>query len=210
VRDGSNIVVGTPVGLIIQPVLNPQVTYKPERDLVGISGLSETAFVIVTREARDSPKTIAELVAQLAAKDANYGSLGIGTFQHLIAESLLLNVKRRATHIPYRGSPAQLAGLTQGDLLFAVDSITGAHAAIQSGQIRALAVTSAKRVPSMPDVPTLSEALSASLVMTGWAAFFAPTGTPFATCEALESAFLKCWRIPPRVRDSCRCPLIPC
>jgi tripartite-type tricarboxylate transporter receptor subunit TctC len=190
-KDGSNIVVASPTAMIIQPALNPQVTYRAEQDLVGVSGLSETAFAIVTREAPDAPKSIAELVARLATVDASYGSLGVGSFQHLIAESLLLNTKRHAIHVPYRGSPALLTGLLQGDLLFGVDSLAGTHSPIQSRQLRVLAVTSAKRIPSLPDVPTLSEALNIALVMKGWAAFFAPAGTPGAVCDLLGSTFLR-------------------
>jgi tripartite-type tricarboxylate transporter receptor subunit TctC len=189
-KDGSVTVIGTATTLIIHPLLNKNVTFKVERDFAGVCGLIETPFVVVTGERPGAPQSMAELIAQLAKTDANYGSLGIGTFQHLIAESLLARAQRRATHIPYRGSAQQLTALLQGDLLFGVDSIAGSRAAVQSRQIRVLAVTSEKRMPEMPDVPTLSESLGSPLVVTGWAGLFAPAGTPADALAELQAAGL--------------------
>jgi tripartite-type tricarboxylate transporter receptor subunit TctC len=189
-KDGSVTVVGTATTLIIHPLLNKNITFKVERDFAGVCGLIETPFVVVTGERPGAPRDMAELIAQLAKTDANYGSLGIGTFQHLIAESLLHRAQRRAIHIPYRGSAQQLTALLQGDLLFGVDSIAGSRAAVQSRQIRVLAVTSEKRMPEMPDVPTLSETLGSPLVVTGWAGLFAPAGTPADALADLQAAGL--------------------
>lgn len=190
-KDGSVLVVGTATTLIIHPILNRSVTFNTERDFAGVSGLIETPFVVLAGERQAAPRDMTDLLAALAKSDANYGSLGVGTFQHLIGESLLQKTRRKATHVPYRGSSPLITSLVRGDLLFGVDSIAGSRSAMQSKQVRVLAVTSEKRVPSMPDVPTLSEVLGDALVVTGWAGVFAPAGSPPATLDALQAAALK-------------------
>lgn len=190
-RDGSVLVVATATTLVIQPLLNRAIGFKAERDLAGVCGLVESPFVILVRDAADAPADVAALVTRLAAVDGNYGSLGIGTFQHLIAESLLQRAARRATHVPFRGSSQMHAVLLQGDLLFGVDSVAGARPALQPNQLRAIAVTSATRVATLPQVPTLSEAMGSPLVVTGWAGLLAPAGTPAATLEVLQTAGLR-------------------
>ena len=189
-RDGSVLVVGTATTLIIHPLLNPGIGLKVERDLAGVCGLIESPFVLLASTRPGAPGDVAALVAQLGATDASYGSLGVGTLQHLIAESLLQRTGRRAVYVPFRGSSQMHAGLIQGDLLFGVDSIAGARSALQARQVRALAVTSDKRVPALPEVPTLSEALGNRLVVTGWAGLLAPAGTPTATLDLLQAAGL--------------------
>jgi tripartite-type tricarboxylate transporter receptor subunit TctC len=190
-KDGSVLLASTPSSLIVQPLLNRSLTYDAARDFVGISGISETACVVVTGERPDAPKDLAELIARLGTTDANYGAQIIASFSHLGAELFLQRTKRKATLVIYRGSPALTTALMQGDLLFAVESVAGQQSAIKAGQVRPLAVTSAQRLPGLPNVPTLGEVLGAPLVVIGWIGLFAPAGTPAPAVEALETAALK-------------------
>lgn len=190
-RDGSVLLVTTPTTLILQPLLNPELTYNAERDLLGIAGLSETPCVVLTGERADTPKDFAGLIKQLGEVDSSFGAQGIGGFTYLTAEMMLQRTHRRSTAINYRSSPAITTALMQNEILFSVEAIAGQFGALQSRQVRALAVTSEQRLPNMPDVPTLSELLGEPLVVTGWAAYFAPAGTPEPVRAALEAATLQ-------------------
>ena len=139
---------------------------------------------------KDFPaQTVQELVALLKKNPGkyNFGSSGIGTYPHLAAEMF----KWRAgglfvVHIPYRGTGLVITDLVAGQIAFLMDSIVSAQPHIRDGKVRALAVSGAKRSPSLPNVPTFAEAGIANMELANWFGFFAPPGTPGEIVQRLN------------------------
>jgi tripartite-type tricarboxylate transporter receptor subunit TctC len=93
-----------------------------------------------------------------------------------------------AVHVPFRGAAQTIPAMLSGDVTFAVDNLASYISQIESGAMRALAVTSSKRWPTLPDVPTMAEAGVADFVVTSWSAYVLPTGTPLPIVEKISAA----------------------
>jgi tripartite-type tricarboxylate transporter receptor subunit TctC len=134
-------------------------------------------------------KTLAEFLAWARQKGKiSFGSPGVGTSPHL---SGVLFVKRTgldAVHVPFRGAAQTIPAMLAGDVSFALDNLTSYLSTIESGKMRALAVTSAQRWPTMPDVPTMAEAGVQDFVVTSWAAFVLPAATPRPIVDKLSGS----------------------
>ncbi len=136
--------------------------------------------VLVTNSTQPNVKTVADVIAA-ARKDPgklSYASAGNGTSIHLAGEMFTSLAKIDLLHVPYKGSGPAVSDLLGGQVNYMFDSITSARNHIQSGKLRALAVTTAKRSKSLPNVPTMAEAGVAGYDVSPWFAVFAPAGTP--------------------------------
>jgi tripartite-type tricarboxylate transporter receptor subunit TctC len=136
-------------------------------------------------------KTMAELVAYAKANPGKltWGSQGFGTAPHLLAELFKLDAGVNILHVPYRGTAPMLAAIVAGEVQMAADPMPTVLPHIQSGKLRALAVTNARRSPKLPDVPTVIEAGFPKLEATFWLGVVAPAGTPPAIVNKLNAAF---------------------
>lgn len=125
-------------------------------------------------------KSVSELLAYFKAdpSKAFYASPGAGTSPHLSSELFKRMTDTPITHVPYKGSNAALTDVMAGMVPMAIDNLPAALAHIKAGKLRALAVTSPKRSPDLPDVPTMDEAGVKGYDVTTWWALFAPAGTP--------------------------------
>lgn len=178
--DGHTILLSTSSTHSIGPALNPKLPYDAFRDFTPVAMVATAPSVLVV--GRDFPaKTAQELVQVLKQNPGkyNFGSSGIGTYPHLSAEMF----KWRAgglfvVHIPYRGTGLVITDLVAGQIAFLMDSIVSAQPHIKDGRVRPLAVTGAKRSPSLPQVPTMAEVGVPNLVLSNWFGFFGPPGTP--------------------------------
>jgi tripartite-type tricarboxylate transporter receptor subunit TctC len=130
----------------------------------------------------------------------SYGSSGNGSSDHLTAEVFKQMTGTFGVHIPYRGGAAAVADLIGGQIEASFQNLGAVTGHIKAGRLKALAVTSSKRHPSLPDVPTMAEAGYPDLVVTSWQAVAAPAGTPKEVVAKLHEAVVKAMRSPD-VRD---------
>jgi tripartite-type tricarboxylate transporter receptor subunit TctC len=137
-------------------------------------------------------KTVSEFVAWAKQRGhVNFGSPGIGTSPHLSGVLFSKRIGLDAVHVPFRGAAQTIPAMLAGDVTFAIDNLASYIPQIQSGKMRALAVTSAKRWPTLPDVPTMEEAGVKDFVVTSWAAFVSPKGTPRPIVDKISTAMHK-------------------
>jgi tripartite-type tricarboxylate transporter receptor subunit TctC len=185
VPDGYTLLL-TSTAIAVNPALFNNLGYDPFKDFVPISELVNAPNVVVVRS--DSGiKSLADLVARAKAAPGtyNYSSPGVGTKSHLTGEELKLRAGIQMTHVPYRGAgPAALAVL-EGTTQVGSVALAAAEALVKSGQLRALAVTGAKRWFSLPDVPTMIESGYPGFVSDTFNALFAPAGTPAPIVDVL-------------------------
>jgi tripartite-type tricarboxylate transporter receptor subunit TctC len=176
--DGYTLLL-TSTAIAVNPALFSNLGYDPFKDFLPISELVNAPNVIVVR-ADSGITSIADLVARAKASPStfNYASPGVGTKSHLSGEELKLRAGIQMTHVPYRGAgPAALAVL-EGTTQVGSVALAAAESLVKSGQLRALAVTGAKRWFSLPDVPTMVESGFPGFVSDTFNALFAPAGTP--------------------------------
>ncbi len=140
-----------------------------------------------------------ELIALAKTKELTFGSAGIGSQVHMAGENFTYAAGIGATHVPYKGEAPAINDLVSGQIDFMVGNLPAAAGFAKAGKIKALAITSSKRVAQLPDVPTVSEAAIPGFVNVGWYALAAPAGTPkaivdkiyIATQRALESEAMR-------------------
>lgn len=177
--DGYTIGLGQTSNLAINPSLYAKLPYDPLKDLVPIVLVADAPLVLVV-PANSPFKTVADVVAAAKKKpgDVTFGSPGNGTVAHLTGELFQMAAGVKFQHIPYKGSAQALTDLMGGQVQAYMSSIPTALSHIKGGKLRALAVTSPKRVPSLPDVPTIAEAGYKGFDANTWFGLVAPAGTP--------------------------------
>jgi tripartite-type tricarboxylate transporter receptor subunit TctC len=137
-------------------------------------------------------KTLAEFIVWAKQKGhVSFGSPGVGTSPHLSGVLFAKRSELDAVHVPFRGAAQTIPAMLSGAVDFAIDNLASYISLIQSGKMRALAVTSAQRWPTLPDVPTMEEAGMKDFVVTSWAAFVLPTATPRPIIDKLSQAMTK-------------------
>jgi len=180
-------------GIAISPSLYRKLSFDPLKDLVGVTQVAATQFIL-TGSPKLEAKTLQEVIALARAKPGamNYGSSGVGAPLHLQAEIFkhaagALNIM----HIPYRGDAPMLTALLSGDIQIAFMPQSTGSKQIESGQIRGLGVTGRKRWPSLPNVPTMTEAGVNGMEDGSWYGLFVPTGTPPEIVKTLQQAMVQ-------------------
>jgi len=195
--DGYTLLGGTISSHAINVSLYPKLGYDPIKSFAPVTLIGTNPVVLVVNQA--SPyKTLKDVLDASKAKAASGGlssaSAGTGTSQHLAMELLAYKSGVKFTHIPYKGSGPAIQDAIGGqvDMMFDTTVVAGPH--IQSGKLRAIAVTSAKRLPSMPDVPTVAESGINGLKdfeVVSWQAIFVPAGTPAPIIDRLHTEIRK-------------------
>ena len=194
--DGYTLLVATTTGQAIAPHLM-KLGFDPLKDLTPVALVMVVPNVLIVGPAVTA-KDVKELVAQMKAKPGtfNYASSGSGSTQHLAGEAFKKLAGVQMTHIPYKGSSQAHLDLISGNAQLMFDTTSSAIGQIKGGKVRALAVTSAKRSPELPDVPTLAEAGFPGLEMTTWYGVFAPAGTPKDVVARLNAEIMKALQAP--------------
>ncbi len=173
----GNTLLATTSALVTTPALSSDAGYDPMKDFVPVSTSARAGFVVLA-SGQSRITTIAELVSQAKARQLSYGSSGTGTPIHLAAELIKRTLGISIAHVPYKGSANALTDLMGGHVDIAVDAVLTGFRAAGSGQAVAIAVTTEKRVPAAPNVPTIAELGYPGFEASAWYGLFAPTGTP--------------------------------
>ena len=194
--DGYTLLVATNTGQAIAPHLM-KLAFDPLKDLTPVALVMVVPNVLIVGPSVTA-KDVKELVAQMKAKlgTFNYASSGSGSTQHLAGEAFKKLAGVQMTHIPYKGSSQAHLDLISGNAQLMFDTTSSAIGQIKGGKVRALAVTTPKRSPELPDVPTLAEAGFPGLDMTTWYGVFAPAGTPKDVIVKLNAEIMKALQTP--------------
>jgi len=184
--DGYTLLMTSGSIVTANPYMYKSMTFDPARDLVPITNVASGPQVIAV-SANMPAKDLKEFIAYAKANPGkvNFGSAGVGTQTHLAAENFAYTAGIEMTHVPYKGESLALADLMGGSVQMVTPNLSAAVALIQQGKVRALAVTSRERNPTLPDVPSASEALPGFENM-GWFGLMAPAGTPREVIDKVQ------------------------
>ena len=193
--DGYTILFTAQGPLVVNKSIYARLTYDPDA-FVPVS-LVTVAYSVLLVNPKMPANSVQQLIAFAKANPGrlNYASQGIGTAAHLIAELFKSMAGVSIVHIPYKGTGPALTDLVAGQVDMMFGELAAADPYIRSDKLRALAVSSEKRNPSLPNVPTMSEALP-GFVVTSWWAIVAPPGTPSAIANSLSSAIAESLKQP--------------
>ena len=189
-KDGSLLLMGTVATHAINPLATPPAPYDPVRDFTPVSLLATVPNVLLVTPSL-KVKNVQELVAMLKAQPGklSYGSSGIGTPPHLSGELFKAMAGVNVVHVPYKGGAPAINDLIAGHIPMKFDVLTGAAGHVRAGTVRALAVTTATRSPSFPDLPTMAESGLAGYETYTWNAVFGPAGLPRSVVDQLSQEF---------------------
>jgi tripartite-type tricarboxylate transporter receptor subunit TctC len=188
--DGYTLLIATGSTHSIGPIVNSKIPYKVERDFAPVVHVADTSTVLVV--ASQLPVTnLREFIALLKANPGkyNFGSSGNGTNSHLGGELFKAQAGVFITHIPYRGTGLVLTDMMSGQIQMLMDNYVTAQPHIKDGKVRILGVSSLKRLPFMPDVPTLDEQGLKGFEVTNWFGIYAPQGTSVEVIDRVNTAF---------------------
>jgi tripartite-type tricarboxylate transporter receptor subunit TctC len=177
--DGATLLMAGNAAIVINPSLYAKLPYDPARDLVPISQVTIAPNVLVLN--KDVPAGSVQDLVELARRrpgELTFASAGIGTSTHLAGELFQTMADVKLQHVPYRDSAALLSDLVTGRVTMFFGSIASVLPQARDGQLRALAVTSLRRSPAMPELPTLDELGFSGFDAGAWFGLMAPTGTP--------------------------------
>ncbi len=166
-------------GLAISPSIYAKLPFDPDTDLVRVTNFVSLANILISSNKLEA-KTLAELVALAKAKPGalNYGSSGVGNSLHLTMEVFKRETQTDIVMVPFRGDAPLLQAMMSGDVQLAVVPAPAARPHITAGSVRALGVSTLRRIPTMPDVPSLAEQGVKDFDLQGWMGIFAPRGIP--------------------------------
>jgi tripartite-type tricarboxylate transporter receptor subunit TctC len=186
--DGYTILIHH-IGMATAPALYRKLPYNPLTDFEPIGLINEVPMTLVAK--KDFPsKDLKELIAYVKAnKDkVNYANAGVGAASHLCGMIFMSAIQTDVTTVPYSGTAPAMNDLLGGQVDFMCDQTTNTTSQIKGGKIKVYGVTTKKRVPSLPDVPTMDEAGLKGFEVSIWHALYAPKGTPKPVIDKLTQA----------------------
>jgi tripartite-type tricarboxylate transporter receptor subunit TctC len=187
--DGYTLLYSSASGLVIAPLLHPDAGYDPIKSFDPIALVGESSNILVVNPSVPA-KTVQELVAYAKANPGkvNFSSGGVGVLPHLIGEMFKARAGVDIVHVPYKGGGPSINDVVAGNVQMTFEGTSVLLPLIQAGRLRALAVTTAKRIPQLPDVPTMVESGFPNFVSTSWTGFLAPAHTPAPIIARLNAA----------------------
>jgi tripartite-type tricarboxylate transporter receptor subunit TctC len=189
-RDGYTLLTHSSA-YAVNPSLFANAGYDPVKDLAPVAIVASQANIILVN-ASFPANTLEELRKQMLTRKLAFGSPGSGTTPHLTAQNLFhVRWKADVTHVPFKGAGPMVPGLLAGEPPIGCMAGSGPMANIKSGRLRALAVSSSRRLQQLPDVPTLGELGYADMEDYTWVGVFAPAGTPADILQKLNAAIVR-------------------
>jgi tripartite-type tricarboxylate transporter receptor subunit TctC len=195
--DGYTLLLGQSGPISINPAVYKSLPYDPQKDFAPISMTTAYPYILVVNA--DLPvKTLAEFVALAKAKPGtmNYGSTGVGAANHLVAELFNSKAGLKMTHIPYRGTALAVADCVANNVTMVFGDPVSVLPHVNSGSLRALAVSSPQRSPVQPTVPTMAESGYPGVEAVAWHGIFAPAKTPQDIIDKLNTEIVKALKNP--------------
>jgi tripartite-type tricarboxylate transporter receptor subunit TctC len=189
--DGYTVLL-SPVHVAVAVSAYKNLPYDLEKDLVPVTTVAVFPDVLMAAN-RVPAKTLPELIAYAKANPGkiNCGSAGNGTTRHLACEMFNSAAGIKAVHVPYKGTGPATTALLGGEIDYIFEALGSAAPHIRSGKLRAIAVTSSKRSPSFPEIPTAAESGLPGFDVTSWYGLWVPAGTPPAVVQRLHALVLK-------------------
>jgi tripartite-type tricarboxylate transporter receptor subunit TctC len=190
--DGYTLFMGNNSTHGSNPALYSKLPYDAVNDFAPITLVAQVPYVLVVDPSLPA-RSVAELIALAKSRPGkmNYASAGNGSTHHFCGELLKSSAGLDIQHVPYKGSPPAIAGLLGGEVSMMFANLTDIGAQLRAGKLRALAVTTAKRAPTLADVPTLAEAGVPGFEIQSWFGLLAPAGTPAPVIARLNAETLK-------------------
>ena len=202
---------GSTIGFVsnnhaVNPSVFKKMPFDSLNDITPISVVGATPFLLVVNPTRIPAKNARELQALLKAQPGtyNYASSGIGTILHLGAEMFLGAADVKAQHIPYKGVGPMVADLIGGQVDFGVVALPAVQGHLKSGALRAIGITGASRVASLPELPTIAEQGFPDVDVAGWFAVIGPARLPEAEVRRLHAAVVAAFAMPETVQAMAR------
>lgn len=197
VPDGYTLALGTVGTHSINGALYSKMPYDMVKDFAPVILVASTPNVLVVNPSVPA-KNVAELIALAKAKPGSltFGTPGVGTSPHVAGEMFNSLAGVKLTHVPYKGRAMAIPDLLGGHISMMFDNLPSALPVIKEGKVRALGVTSAKRSPSAPDIPTLAEQGLQGFDADSWFAIFAPANTPKDVIAKLNAELNRIYQLP--------------
>lgn len=193
--DGYTLLVGPSSGMTVNPAVYTKLPYDPVKDFAPVSMVG--AFPLVAVVHPDSPlKSIADLVAEARRRPGELAYASAATSFQLATEMFAQRAGVSLFHVPYQGSGRVVQAVLANEVPLTFTDAAAAVPSVKAGKLRAIAVTSAKRVASLPDVPTIAESVAPGFDVVLWSAIFAPAGTPTSVVAKLQGEIAKVVRLP--------------
>lgn len=195
--DGMTLLITSSAPIVINPSLYKNMSFDPLKDLAPVTNLLRVPLVLVAHPSVPA-KNLKELMAHIQSKKGqfSYGSSGNGTPQHLTSELFASVTKLQMTHVPYKGSAPAISDLLGGHIPVMFDSTIAIMPHIKSGKVKPIAISSAKRSPLLPDVPTFAEAGLPQIESYAWYGMFAPAKTPKDVVAKINAEAIKVMKQP--------------
>jgi tripartite-type tricarboxylate transporter receptor subunit TctC len=195
--DGYTLVMVTTGDVAINPALFKDMPYDMDRDLAPVAGVSDAPMVLVTNSATPY-HAVADVIAaaKAAPNTLDVGTPAYGSINQLVLESMALNTGTKFVHVPYKGGAPAAQAVAAGDIPLGVLATSSVAPFVAGGQIRVLAVTTAKRSPLNPEWPTLQEQGAGDIAESNWTALLAPKATPQPIIDKLAAKIVEILNMP--------------
>ena len=200
--DGYTLLISSNTTFTVNPAIKAKLPYDPAKNFESVAGIGSSPLVLLANP-NVPVKTVKELVAAANQPNAKFafGSFGSGTTSHLAGEMFKYMAGVDILHVPYKGSAPAMTDLIGGQIQFTFDTNVAALPMLRASKVKAIAVTSAQRSSTLPNVPTIAESGYPGYEMVPWIVIVAPRGLPKAVSQKLTSSIQDILKDPNSKRD---------